>query len=206
MKAIVHRGHGERPEVALTYDDGPGENTGAIVDLLAAHDARATFFMVGKEVLRTPALARAVVAAGHEVGSHSMDHLDHDTEDPQAAVSDMVAGAAAIAEVLGFEPTLYRAPYGYFVPATVAEAQRRGWTCVAWSADGFDWEANATARSVAGRVRPFLVPGAIVLLHDSRREKTMNPEPVIGATSLLLEELSDRELHSVRISDILQPS
>ena len=200
---MVHQGDGARPEVAMTYDDGPGTSTQAVLDLLARHDARATFFMVGTEVERDPGLAREVVAAGHEVGSHSMHHLDHDEVTPTAAVADMLFGAEAIADVLGFEPRLYRAPYGHFVPDTVAEAGRRGWTCVHWSALGNDWEDDATGRSVADRIVPGLAPGAIVLLHDSRRAKLMNPEPVTGATALLLAEMERRGLRSRAVGDIL---
>src|SRR5687768_12125981 len=105
--------------------------------------------MVGQEVERRPALALDVVSAGHEVGSHSMRHLDHHAASPTGAVADVVDGAEAIQGVLGFEPAFYRAPYGYFVPSTVAEAGRRRWTCVPWSIDGQDWEAAATAESVA---------------------------------------------------------
>jgi peptidoglycan/xylan/chitin deacetylase (PgdA/CDA1 family) len=201
--SVVHRGDGAGPEVAMTYDDGPGPSTRAVMDLLESHGARATFFMVGNEVERDPALAREVVSRGHEVGSHSMHHLDHEQVDPREAVADMLAGAQAIAAAVGFEPRLYRAPYGYFVPATVAEAEQRGWTCVHWSAIGNDWEDDATSRSVADRIVPDLAAGAIVLLHDSRREKPMNPEPVIGATALLLDELADRGLRARAVSDIL---
>ncbi len=200
----MHRGPGRRPEVALTYDDGPGTSTRAILDLLAGHDAHATFFLVGTEVVRDAELAHAVVAAGHEVGSHSMHHLDHEQVDASDAVADMLAGAEAIAGVLGFEPRLYRAPYGHFVPATIAEAQRRGWTCVHWSALGEDWDEHATARSVADRILPDVHAGAIVLLHDSRRAKPMDPEPVTGATALLLDELRRRGLRSLPFTDMMR--
>ena len=203
MESVVHRGARDRPEVALTYDDGPGRSTRAVLELLGRHDARATFFMVGSEVERDPGLAREVVAAGHEVGSHSMHHLDHAEVPPAEAVTDMLTGATAIADVLGFEPQLYRAPYGRFVDDTVAEAQRRGWTCVHWSALGNDWEDDATSRSVADRILPDLAAGAIALLHDSRRAKPMNPEPVVGATAILLEELARRELRARAVTDIL---
>ena len=115
----------------------------------------------------------------------------------------MVAGAEAIAGILGFEPSLYRAPYGHFTPETVAEAQRRGWTCVFWSALGHDWEEDATPRSVADRVLADLEPGTIALLHDSRRAKLMDPEPVTGATAILLEEIERRGLRAVSTSEIL---
>jgi peptidoglycan/xylan/chitin deacetylase (PgdA/CDA1 family) len=115
----------------------------------------------------------------------------------------MLAGAEAIARVIGFEPTFYRAPYGHFVPATVSEAERRGWTCVRWSALGFDWAEEATPKSVAGQVLEDLEPGAIVLLHDSRRAMPMDPEPVTGATELLLDELERRGLRSVPVGSLL---
>jgi peptidoglycan/xylan/chitin deacetylase (PgdA/CDA1 family) len=190
--------------VALTYDDGPGRSTAAVLDLLDRHGARATFFMVGSEVQRDPDLARTVVAAGHEVGSHSMHHLDHETVEAQVAIADMVEGARAIEQALGFDPPLYRAPYGHFVPATIAEAEARGWTCVHWSVLGEDWLPTATARSVADKVIAGLGPGAIVLLHDSRREKPLNPEPVEGGTALVLEELKERDLRAVGVRGILQ--
>jgi peptidoglycan/xylan/chitin deacetylase (PgdA/CDA1 family) len=190
--------------VALTYDDGPGTSTRAVLELLERHGAEATFFMVGSEVERDPGLARDVASRGHEIGSHSMHHLDHEAVAPEQAVADMVAGAEAIATVLGFEPSLYRAPYGHFVPATVAEAERRGWTCVHWSVLGNDWEDDATSRSVADRILPGLEPGAIVLLHDSRRTKPMNPEAVTGATALLLEELARRGLRPRSVNEIMR--
>jgi peptidoglycan-N-acetylglucosamine deacetylase len=158
---------------------------------------------VGTEVERFPEIARRVAAEGHAVGSHTRSHLDHEAVAPEEAVADMLAGAEAVAGVVGFEPVLYRAPYGHFVPATVAEAERRGWTCVHWSALGFDWEEDATPRSVADRVLEDLEPGAIVLLHDARRAKPMDPEPVIGATALLLEEIDARGLHAVSLREML---
>jgi peptidoglycan-N-acetylglucosamine deacetylase len=174
-----------------------------LLDVLARHEAKATFFLVGSEVARFPDVARRLVAEGHAIGSHSAAHLDHQSVAADAAVADMLAGAEAIADVLGFEPALYRAPYGHFVPATIAEAGRRGWRCVRWSTLGYDWMEEATPRSVADRVLEGLEPGAIVLLHDSRRAKPMEPEPVIGATVILLEEIDRRGLRPVSLAGML---
>src|SRR6185503_3483375 len=112
------------------------------------------------------------------------------------AVADMAEGAAAMSAVLGFEPNLYRAPYGHFTTETVAEAKRRGWTCVHWSALGEDWEEGVTGRIVADRVLPDLAAGAIVLLHDARRAQPIRLEPVVEATSILLDEIRSRGLHA----------
>ena len=159
--------------------------------------------MVGAQAERFPDIALRVVAAGHQVGSHSYSHLDHHAVAPEDAVADMLKGAEAVANAVGFEPPLYRAPYGYFIPETVAEAGRRGWTCVLWSTLGFDWEEGTTSRSVAERVLPDLEPGAIVLLHDARRAKPMDPGPVAGATAILLDELERRGLRAAAVGDML---
>jgi peptidoglycan/xylan/chitin deacetylase (PgdA/CDA1 family) len=200
--AVAH-GARDGTAVALTYDDGPGRSTEEILRLLDRHDARATFFMVGSQAERFPHVARRIVSEGHEVGSHTFSHLDHFEVAPHEAVSDMLAGADAIAGVLGFEPRLYRAPYGHFIPETAAEARRRGWTCVFWSALGHDWEEDATPRSIADEVIADLDPGTIVLLHDSRRAKPMDPEPVTGATTILLEHMARMGLRALPVGDIL---
>ena len=174
-----------------------------MLELFRRHGGKATFFLVGAEAERDPALAASLSASGHGVGSHSMHHLDHRQIEPEQAVTDMLDGAAAVERAVGFEPRLYRAPYGSFVPATVAEAQHRGWTCVHWSALGMDWEEGATGESIAGRILPDLVPGAIVLLHDSRRAEPMNPEPVVEATRILLAEADRRGLQVVGLSEML---
>jgi peptidoglycan-N-acetylglucosamine deacetylase len=203
VSGAVARGARDGSAVSLTFDDGPGRSTEEVLRVLDLHGALATFFMVGSQAERFPHVARRVVSAGHEVGSHTFSHLDHHAITPSEAVSDMVAGAEAIAGVVGFEPQLYRAPYGHFVPETAAEAERRGWKCVFWSALGYDWEEEATPRSVADRVLADLDPGAIVLLHDSRRAKPMDPEPVTGATEILLEEIGRHGLRAVPVGDIL---
>ena len=159
--------------------------------------------MVGSQAERFPQIAHRVVTAGHAVGSHTYSHLDHHVVTPDQAVADMVRGAEAVGNVVGFEPRLYRAPYGHFSPETVAEARRRGWTCVLWTALGFDWEKSATPRSVAGHVVPDLEAGTIVLLHDARRAKPQDPAPVTGATAILLDEIERRGLRAVAVGDIL---
>jgi peptidoglycan-N-acetylglucosamine deacetylase len=200
---VVRHGAREGAAVAISYDDGPGRGTEEILRLLDLHEAHATFFMVGSQAERFPHVARWVAGAGHDVGSHTFSHLDHQAIAPHEAVADMVAGAEAIAGVLGFEPKLYRAPYGHFVPETIGEAERRGWTCVHWSALGYDWAEDATPRSVADHVLADLAPGTIALLHDARRAKQMDPEPVTGATAILLEEIDRRGMRAVPVTDIL---
>jgi peptidoglycan/xylan/chitin deacetylase (PgdA/CDA1 family) len=204
LTAAVECGPGDRPEIALTFDDGPGGATSAVLRALDGADARGTFFMAGRQVREHPEQARAVATAGHEVGSHTHEHLDHQVVPAETALEDMLDGATAIERVLGFEPPLYRAPYGHFVPATSSEASLRGWTCVGWTMLAGDWRAGETGESIAGRVIPALEPGAIVVLHDGRRDKPADHAPMLAALPAILQAAAERGLQPVTVSELLR--
>jgi peptidoglycan/xylan/chitin deacetylase (PgdA/CDA1 family) len=200
---IVVHGPSERPRFALTFDDGPGPCTAELLELLDQAGAKATFFLVARQVENDPALARRVRDAGHEIGLHSMAHLDHERLEREQAVADVVDGAALIERELDVELRLFRAPYGHFVPGTLAEAERRRWRCVSWSAWGEDWLAGESADSIAARVLVDLGPGAIVLLHDSRREKAVDCARMLTALESILDDAERRGLEPVTVSELL---
>jgi peptidoglycan-N-acetylglucosamine deacetylase len=199
----VERGPGTRPEIALTFDDGPGEATAHVLDILGTHGAFATFFMTGAQARLDPSLARAVGAIGHEIGSHTLDHLDHERVPVEVALGDMLDGAVALERVFGGEPSLYRAPYGHFVPATLSEAEERGWVPVGWTALARDWEKGETAESIAERVIAGLEPGAIVVLHDGRHGKPGEHRAMLGALPGILDAARERGLEPVTVSALL---
>jgi peptidoglycan/xylan/chitin deacetylase (PgdA/CDA1 family) len=203
LTAPVERGPGTRPEVALTFDDGPGAGTARVLDILGRHGVFGTFFMTGAEARSDPALARAAGAIGHEIGSHTFDHLDHQTVPVEVALGDMLDGAVALERIFGGEPALYRAPYGHFVPETLAEAEARGWTSVGWSVLGRDWLPNETADSVAARVIEKLEPGAIVVLHDGRHGKPADHRAMLAALPVILAAARERGLEPVTVSALL---
>jgi peptidoglycan/xylan/chitin deacetylase (PgdA/CDA1 family) len=201
--AIAVHGPRDRSRFALTFDDGPGGGTRAALERLARASAKATFFMVGEQVKQQPELARAVFEAGHEVGSHSMRHLDHQHAERELVVTDVLEGAAAIEDVLGFEPRLYRPPYGHFAPGSLDVAERRGWTCVFWSASGEDWREGESDESIVARILADLLPGAIVLLHDARRAKPTDCAPMLGALERILAEAKRRGLVPATVGELL---
>jgi peptidoglycan/xylan/chitin deacetylase (PgdA/CDA1 family) len=203
---IVVRGARSGGHFALTFDDGPERGaTDRLLELLERRDAKATFFCVGEQVERDVDLAREIVSRGHEVGSHTMLHLDHGELEAEQAASDMLDGAAALERLLSVRPHFYRAPYGRFVPATLAEAERRGWTCVLWSAWGRDWLPDDAA-TIAARVLADLGPGAIVLLHDAERYAHARSDcaPTIEATEIVLAEAERRRLRPVSVGELLR--
>lgn len=154
---------------ALSFDDGPDpEGTPAVLDALDAAGARATFFLVGEQLLREPRLAREIAARGHEVALHGWAHERH-TEIPDfAAREDPAKGLGAVEISAGVRPSLFRPPYGAFSQASYDSCPKLGLEPVYWSAWGLDWEDIGLER-IAELVVADLEPGAIVLLHDSAR-------------------------------------
>jgi peptidoglycan/xylan/chitin deacetylase (PgdA/CDA1 family) len=153
---------------ALTFDDGPHpEGTPAVLEILAREHVRATFFLVGEQVLRNPALAREIAAAGHEIALHCHRHRNLLRLAPSQVREDIARAEDAIVTHTGCTPTLYRPPYGVLNAAALRLARRRGWRTLLWSHWGRDWEARATPDSIAKRVTGGAGEGAVLLLHDA---------------------------------------
>jgi len=154
---------------ALTFDDGPHpRGTPATLEALRRHDVRATFFLVGEQVRRAPALAREIVAAGHAVAVHGERHRNLLRLTPAQLRDDLRRGVATIAEATGVIPGHYRPPYGVLSGPGLCAARSGGWEVVLWSRWGRDWRASATAQSIAAVALHAGPPaGDIVLLHDA---------------------------------------
>jgi peptidoglycan/xylan/chitin deacetylase (PgdA/CDA1 family) len=154
--------------VALTFDDGPHpEGTPAVLDVLAAAGATATFFLVGEQVARWPHVAAEIAAAGHEIGIHGYLHRLLLRRPVASLASDLDRAYDVIATATGREPVLYRPPYGVFSSGALRLVRRRGWEALLWSAWGTDWRARATPELIAHRSLRMLRGGDVVLLHDA---------------------------------------
>ncbi len=162
----VYRGPGLRRSIALTFDDGPSPTTPHLLDYLAAQKIRATFFQCGMNVERNPAIAQAVLAAGHEVGNHTYSHPHLYLKSRARIDREITQAQDIISRHLGTAPTLLRAPYGqrWFGIGTVQK--RLGLLGVMWTVIGHDW--HWPADQVAALVVRKASPGGIVCLHDGR--------------------------------------
>jgi peptidoglycan/xylan/chitin deacetylase (PgdA/CDA1 family) len=153
----------------LTFDDGPDpEGTPPVLDALAATGAKATFFVLGGHVAEQPELVRDMVAQGHEIALHGMEHRRHDRLAPAEAERELTDGIAAIEAAAGHRPAWYRPPFGASSPTLAALCKELGLGLAYWTSWGQDWEDSSPAR-IADMVCRDLAPGAIVLLHDSAR-------------------------------------
>lgn len=162
----VGRGPRAGRRVYLTFDDGPNAAaTPRILETLAARGVPAAFFQVGAHVRRFPALARAVAAAGHEVGNHTATHVKLHRRGPARVRAELELAHQAIAETVGRAPRAFRAPHGYRNPFVGRTARRLGYTVFGWTFGVWD-TARPGAEEIRRRVRARLAPGAIVLLHD----------------------------------------
>ncbi|HET7484876.1 MAG TPA: polysaccharide deacetylase family protein [Solirubrobacterales bacterium] len=187
--------------VALTFDDGPHpQGTPAVLETLREHGATATFFLAGEQVVRRPALAAEIVAAGHRVELHCHRHRNLLRLGVREFLEDAERARAAIEEASGQAIADYRPPYGIFSTATLRAVRRRGWRPVLWSRWGKDWRKRATAESIARRSGSGIRAGDIVLLHDadyySARGSWMR---TAAALPLILTELESRGLKTVSL-------
>ncbi len=158
----------DRDAVAVTFDDGPHERgTPAMLEILAERGARATFFLVGEQVERRPAVAREIAAAGHEIALHGHRHVLLLRRTVSQLGADLDRAVAVIEDATGLSPTVYRPPYGVFSSGALLLVRERGLRPLLWSAWGKDWQRRATPASVARRSTRRLRAGDVVLLHDS---------------------------------------
>jgi peptidoglycan/xylan/chitin deacetylase (PgdA/CDA1 family) len=153
---------------ALTFDDGPHpQGTPAVLEILARARVRATFFLVGEQVDRNPALADEIVAGGHVVGIHCQRHRNLLRLAPPQVRRDLDRAAATIEDRTGRPLELYRPPYGVLTSAALLAARARSWRTILWSDWGRDWEARATPASIASLLTAGAAPGGVGLLHDA---------------------------------------
>jgi peptidoglycan-N-acetylglucosamine deacetylase len=193
--------------VAITLDDGPDpEVTPAVLDLLASTGASATFFCIGQQVRKHPALLRRIVAAGHSVQNHSLHHRhDFSLRGPAALAREIGDAQALLADVTGRLPHCFRAPAGLRNPLLDPVLHRLGLHLVSWTRRGFDTRQPDPVR-VATRLQRGLAAGDILLLHDGHARRSASGQPVLlQVLPGLLQHLQQQGLHTVTLQDALPP-
>src|SRR3954451_23062512 len=195
--------------VAVTSDDGPHpQGTPAVLRALALAGAHATFFLVGEQVRRDPALAAEIAAAGHAVAVHGDRHRNLLRVGPRALADDLDRAAATIADATGAIPVLHRAPSGISSPLALRAVRARGWTPLLWSRWGRDWTRRATPASVAATVGT-LAEGDVLLLHDADHYSARDSwRATAGALPRVLHAVSAAGLRSAPVvgaADAAQP-
>ncbi|MGZ5715432.1 MAG: polysaccharide deacetylase family protein [Caldimonas sp.] len=196
-----------RREIAITIDDGPDpEVTPAVLDLLDAHSARATFFVIATAAARQPALCREIVQRGHSVQNHSDRHSHRfSLLGPRALVREIGAAQTRLAEIAGEAPRYFRAPAGLRNPFLAPVLDRLGLQLVSWTRRGFD-TVRREPQVVLARLVRGLAAGDILLLHDGNAARTAEGLAVVlGVLPELLARCSAAGLGTVTLPQAFAP-
>jgi len=197
-----------RHEVALTIDDGPDpEVTPAVLDLLDAAGARATFFCIAARASRHPALVREIVARGHSVQNHSQHHRHgFSLLGPRGFAREIEAAQQVLRELAGESPRFFRAPAGLRNPFLAPVLHRLGLSLASWTRRGFDTRER-DPRRVLRRLTRGLAAGDILLLHDGHGARDAQGRPVVLAVlPALLAELRRLRLVPVTLDQACAPA
>jgi peptidoglycan-N-acetylglucosamine deacetylase len=185
---------GDNPaEVALTYDDGPNEPyTGQLMDVLARHQVRATFFVIGRYVRQKPHVVRMLHHHGHLIGSHTMTHPSLMYMTPARIRGEIAEATALIEDVIGERVRFFRPPFGARNPAVFRAAAELRLTSVLWNVNGRDWKAKSAAE-IEARLQHGILRnqrrqrGSNLLLHDGGHlEMGTDRRRTVTATANLL--------------------
>lgn len=195
---VLFRGApGPSPRVALTFDDGPHkDHTRAILDVLAAGGAQATFFLQGSEAARHPTLVRAIHEDGHQLGNHGWAHSRASEVGLRAFVREVVDTQALLEDVLGRAlPRIYRPPYGAVSLAAFLALAGRGFRFVFWSLDSED-SFIQDAGQLARRIETAPVrSGEVLLFHEDYAH-------TLAALPAVVTSLKSRAFALVKVADL----
>ncbi len=187
--------------VALTFDDGPHPTyTPQILDILEKYDARATFFVIGKNAEQYPEIVKRAFDEGNEIGNHTYSHPKMSSIDEQKIMDEIQKTADTIESITGKKSILFRSPGGYLDDGLISTAYKFDCTPVLWSwrQDTRDW-AKPSVNQVVKTVLDNLRDGDIILFHDYNSKGSPTP----AALEIILPELKNRGYELVTVSELM---
>jgi peptidoglycan-N-acetylglucosamine deacetylase len=196
---FVRAGSARARELALTFDDGPGPYTPALLSVLEQQHVRATFFAIGKMERYFSSSSERALRDGDVIGDHTETHPQMARLSPREQREQLLEAAARIELVGGPRPTLFRPPYGSFNATTLRELRAAGMLMVLWSVDTQDY-LQPGVPAIVQRVLTNAQPGAIVLMHDGGGDRSQT----IAALPLIIHGLRARGYRLVTVPELLR--
>lgn len=199
---VVYNGPKKAKKVALTFDDGPDQKfTEQILDILKEKKVPATFFLLGKKVEAYPKVVKRIVKEGHAIGNHSWSHAQLTKLDDASLKLQIDKADQAMKKVVGYEPNLFRAPYGALSDPVVEKLVKSDHHIISWSVDPRDWDGR-TADKIVDNVKKYTKPGAIILLHSAGGYKG-DLSNTVAALPKIIEYLESKGYELVTVPDLL---
>ncbi len=188
--------------VALSFDDGPSAHTEAVLDLLATHQAKATFFFLGQKANARPELVARARNEGHALGNHGFSHRKLHRLNAAEIRAELEAGATAIGELATVRGRrLLRAPHGFKSLTLIKILKQQGYWLTAWSAGVWDSDCPG-AEVIAKRALKVLKPGCILLLHDGAGATDADRSQTVVALTTILEAGKQRGYQFVTLPEL----
>lgn len=189
---------GAEKVIALTFDDGPWENTTEqVLDILKQNSIKATFYMVGQAVQAHPEIAKKVAEAGHAIGNHTWRHPMNDMDELTAA-EEMGNAARLIYQTTGVRTALMRPPGGNLTGSLVPYSQKKGYSINLWSADSSDYYVSTPL--IIDNVLANAKPGGIVLMHDGGGDRSQT----VAALPQIILSLQKQGYKFVTVPELMQ--
>ncbi len=197
-------GPAEKKQVALTFDDGPNEPfTSSLLDLLDKHGVKASFFVVGSNLVKTPGVTKRAFEAGHTIGNHSYSHSFGKYFEQPSFEGEIVKNNQAIEGVIGKMPALYRSPWLFRHPLLLKTAKRLGMTPV-FGIFGSEKELlQLSATQIANRAFQRVRNGSIIIFHDGYNAKGAERGQTVAAIDILIPKLRAANFDIVTVDQLL---
>ncbi|UHD45818.1 polysaccharide deacetylase family protein [Aureimonas altamirensis] len=181
--------------IALTYDDGPTEVTPRLLDVLKAHNAKATFFPNGANVQSAAAVVRRIAVEGHAVGNHTISHSRLTSLSLEAVRREVEDANALLAQLTGQRPVVFRPPYAAMNDAVTDVVRTNGLSVILWSI--YPERLAFSASTIRNRVVDHARDGDIVFLHDTSAQ-------TVDATEAILSDLSAKGFEFVTVPELIR--
>lgn len=184
--------------ISITFDDGPNpEFTPKVLSLLNDHNAKATFFLIGKKAEKHPNLVQQIIAEGHTIGNHSYSHSNNFGFFPSQKVTDELKQSNSILkQITGKEIKMFRPPFGVTNPNIKKALKSTRHFSIGWSKRSLD-TTNLSGEKILKRITSELKKGDIILLHDSSDKS-------VAVLEQLLLTLTPHKLQSVPVDRLLE--
>jgi peptidoglycan/xylan/chitin deacetylase (PgdA/CDA1 family) len=194
-------------QLALTYDDGPNDpHTLRLLEVLAKHNVRATFFMIGLYVKQRPDIVREVSRAGHVIGNHTFSHPLLTFKSVGEIAKELADCEDALNDAIGGHSNLFRPPFGGRRPAVLRVASKLGLETVMWNVTGYDWDAQS-ADDVERKVIRKVRGGNVILLHDGgHKEFGADRSRTVEASNRLISRYKSEGYEFVTVPEMMGTS